>query len=389
MGVEKVKDGVSEEIRARMIENPIRRFDSVQKLEWFLISAVVMVLVIRTQLWLTNYPQLGGGNLHIAHLLWGGLFMMIAIWVSLIYLNRRAVTTMAILGGIGFGFFIDELGKFITADNDYFYKPAAALIYLIFVILFLIIREFSRRQRQNRHSALANAMSFMPYTVTGEFGRDDYKMVSQLLDQADDGTPRVERLREYFEQTALAPTRPPSRLLVLRDRIHAWVGGLSRRRHFRGVITTIVVTWGLLSLLAMFQIVVVFGADAEMSVEASDTGFLAFASSISTFASGVLVLIGILKLRRNERQKAYRYFRRALLVSIFVTRVFSFVETQFGAVFGLVIDIALYAALGELATRDEQDGPTGPLTDNRQNGSDGEEEAQGGPAPAAARVGDQ
>ena len=63
-----------------------------------------MILVIRTQLWLTNYPQLGGGGLHIAHLLWGGLFMMIAIWCSLIYLNRTARTVTAILGGIGFGF---------------------------------------------------------------------------------------------------------------------------------------------------------------------------------------------------------------------------------------------------------------------------------------------
>src|SRR5690606_31616246 len=53
-------------------------------------------------------------------------------------------------------------------------------------------------------------------------------------------------------------------------------------------------------------------------------------------------------------QKAYRYFMRALLVSIFVTRVFAFVESQFGAVFGLAADVILYAAIGELASQDEQ-----------------------------------
>jgi hypothetical protein len=31
-----------------------------------------MILVIRLQLWATHYPKLGGGKLHIAHLLYGG-----------------------------------------------------------------------------------------------------------------------------------------------------------------------------------------------------------------------------------------------------------------------------------------------------------------------------
>jgi hypothetical protein len=44
-----------------------------------LISRIATVLVIRTELWLTNYPQLGGSGLHIAHLLWGALLMLLAI----------------------------------------------------------------------------------------------------------------------------------------------------------------------------------------------------------------------------------------------------------------------------------------------------------------------
>ena len=45
-------------------------------LETFFICAVTTVLCIRTELWLTHYPQLGGHGLHIAHLLYGGRFMV-------------------------------------------------------------------------------------------------------------------------------------------------------------------------------------------------------------------------------------------------------------------------------------------------------------------------
>ena len=71
------------------------------------------------------------------------------------------------VGGIGFGFFIDELGKFITADNNYFFKPAAALIYLIFIGLFLLARWARGRAQPSPEEDLANAVDLLGDAARG------------------------------------------------------------------------------------------------------------------------------------------------------------------------------------------------------------------------------
>ena len=47
-------------MQIRLLRHPTRDVDFISLLETFLVSAVTTVLVIRTQLWATNYPQLGG-----------------------------------------------------------------------------------------------------------------------------------------------------------------------------------------------------------------------------------------------------------------------------------------------------------------------------------------
>lgn len=97
----------------------------------FFVAAVVTVLFVRGVLALLGYPQLGGGGLHVAHVLWGGLLMALAFVLLLSFAGPVVRPLGALVGGVGFGLFIDEIGKFVTADNDYFYQPTASLIIIL------------------------------------------------------------------------------------------------------------------------------------------------------------------------------------------------------------------------------------------------------------------
>jgi hypothetical protein len=52
------------------------------------------------------------------------------------------------------------------------------------------------------------------------------------------------------------------------------------------------------------------------------------------------VVLGVIALPIS-RMKAFEYFRRALLVSIFLTEFFIFARIQFGAIPGLILNLVL------------------------------------------------
>jgi hypothetical protein len=319
--------------------------------ETLLITGVATILVIRTQLWLTNYPQLGGHGLHIAHLLWGGLFMLLAIGLLLTFLGPAVRRAAAIVGGVGFGFFIDELGKFITADNNYFYRPAAALIYLIFIGLFVLTRALQRREQLDSSDQVANAIDVLAEAARHDLDETQRRRALALLDRADPDDPLVAPLRGIFERLDARPAAAPHRLAVAVATIRRVIGRVTAWRGFPSGLAWVFGIWALLSAVGVFELVLSVGLrlggahTGYLSDRVSDLAFVNIASLASTMVSAVLVAVGVAQLRRGNREEAYRNFDRALLIAVFVTQVFSFVESQFGAVFGLAVALVLLAAL--------------------------------------------
>lgn len=162
----------------------VRDLHSGAHLDLFLVSGVASVLLIRFYLRVTGYPQVGGATLHIAHMLWGGLLMLAALVLLLAFLGRATRWWAALLGGIGFGTFIDELGKFITRDNDYFYRPTVALIYVVFVLAYVTTRSIRGRRTSSPEEYLVNALQELEEAALHDLQREERERALQYLRRA-------------------------------------------------------------------------------------------------------------------------------------------------------------------------------------------------------------
>jgi hypothetical protein len=167
-----------------------------------LVSFALSVITIRLFLDLTGYPQLGNANLHIAHVLWGGLLLFIGGLLPLVLANAWAYSASAVLNGVGMGLFIDEVGKFITQTYDYFYPPAAPIIYaffLLMVLLYLYVRRpapLSARRRM--YQALHNLGEVLDHDLQPEEKFDLSADLQQVMLEEPDGN--LGRLAEALIQ---------------------------------------------------------------------------------------------------------------------------------------------------------------------------------------------
>lgn len=127
---------------------PVKQSEADNYLLLLIASFSITVILVRSFLELTGYPQIGDNTFHIAHMLWGGLLLIIAVAGVLILANPWMYYVAALLGGIGTGLFIDEVGKFITQSNDYFYPLAFPIIYSLVIIgvwLYFRVRRTAKR----------------------------------------------------------------------------------------------------------------------------------------------------------------------------------------------------------------------------------------------------
>ncbi len=317
----------------------MRNAEAAPLLDSFFVAAVVSFLGIRAFLAATGYPRLGGNGIHIAHMLWGGLLMLVALILLLAYLDRSVQHVAAIVAGLGFGTFVDEIGKFLTADNNYFFRPAVAIIYVTFVALFLVGRALIGRRELRPNEAIANALALLAGTLDRPIEPDDRARLRRFLRRADQESELTVLVRQYV--AGLPRTRERESPL---ERLRGLLDGAYRSLMAHNWAETALIVGVIAYTMFAVAGVLLVATAAPAPGTAESSAVASVAQLVSTIAGAVLVGRGILLLRASHAD-AYRWFMRGLLVWILVTQVFVFYSSQLAGLSGLAVDLVAYGSL--------------------------------------------
>jgi hypothetical protein len=320
--------------RASMRTLAVRGADVSRNLDVFLACAVAGVLGNRFFLVLTGYPQLGNGTLHISHAIWGGLMMVTAIVVALSFIAPGTRAFVAVVGGAGFGWFVDELGKFITRDVNYFFRPTLALIYVVFISMYLVFRSLARR-RFRADEALLNALEALKSAAIGRLDEPTRLEALALLDHTCTDEGLVPKVRDLLHHVATIPAPVPVRATRLAEGFRRAYERWADRRSFAYTVG------------AFFSLLAVFDVGQVLALKLTRSGIHTFpqwATVVSSLVSLVLVVIGAGLLPR-ARLAAFRWLEASVLVAIFVTQVFLFADQQLAGILDLGVALVVWLSL--------------------------------------------
>ena len=322
-----------------------------------LVSFAATVIATRWFLSITGFPRIGGGDLHIAHALWGGVALFAAALLPILLAGRFVYLASSALAGIGIGLFIDEVGKLITAENDYFYPAAAPIIYATFLLAVLVWLRARSPHDPDPRSQLLTALELFEESVEGDLQREERDRLRQRLASAAAEAPAAEQRRLASDLLAFVDAEqlriaadPVDRFGGLRSRWRAradrWLGG----RGLRIAIVAALLATGLRQLLALVGI----GSEVRFDLAGPIDAFLGFqlVHLVVEAVAGALVVAGAVLVSLVGRHRlgwTLAYF--GLLVAITLGDLISFYIRQFESVVVVLGHLALLAAV--VGYRDE------------------------------------
>ncbi len=324
-----------------------RNIRAREHLDLFLISAITSLLSVRLYLELADYPQVGGDTLHIAHMLPGGFLMMFALVMNFTLLGNRTRQLSAVVGGIGFGVFIDELGKFITKDNNYFFEPTIGLIYALFVVLYLAFNFLTKEQTLSSREYQLNALAQLEEAVALDMDKGEKKEVYDLLKKADSRSKVTKELIRLLQSVEVSPEEHHRKLHVLLRKIDKSYARFWQKKrsntYVRAFFTVQAVGIFIGLLVANYSNVDDINLLFDQHVSYGEE--LIIGQIMASIVSIGFVIYGLIRLPRSRLQ-AFEQFRRATLINIYLTQFFAFSRIQFEALYGFGASLIILFLIG-------------------------------------------
>ncbi len=315
--------------------------------EAFIMIAIATILITRLYLQLTGYPQIGGGNLHIAHALWGGALMMLALVIGWMTLGFGARMVCVVLGGIGFGLFLDEVGKFVTKDNDYFYGPAAEIMYVLVVVILVGARVVRDVRPLTAQECLASAASIAADGVARGLANRRREIGVVLVDRAvalgadpeDAGNVR---------QLLLAADTASDRVYAAQRRALALIPDFFRSPRWIPVVGWLIVVGSFLGVsLGVLGVVIgdYFYQDDDLTISLEGFNVPSLILLVSAVLTLGIALPAMIARRRTDAVWPVRWLRNAALIFFLLNALVDFATEGFGALINLSIGLFALAIL--------------------------------------------
>ncbi len=337
---------------ARHNLSPVKQSAADSYLLLLISSFGVTVIFVRVFLELTGYPQIGDSTFHIAHLLWGGLALFIAIASVLIFANHWAYYLASLLGGVGTGLFIDEIGKFITQSNDYFYPLAFPIIYAFIVACVWLFFRVRRSARGNTRALLYHAFENLKEVLDDDLDLSENTELMQDLQlvvvTAEDATQRdlATALLAFLNADRPARYASPNPFDRLMARLIAFFSSKPPRRAFKAILIVGFVTLCIGAFAKLFGLYAIV-SDAAPDLRSALSQFvvvngksqyvvshplLLVVHAFSLGAIGIASLVTAFLLARGDERLGLRVGTLALVFGLTVANLLTFYFSQLYAI---------------------------------------------------------
>jgi len=309
-----------------------------------LVGFAVTVILTRAFLQLTGFPKIGNSVLHIAHALWGGLLLILAAYLPLVLANRWALQASAVLGGIGIGLFIDEVGKFITQANDYFFPPALPLIYGFILFNVLVYFYFRQSPKENDRLAMYHALEGLQDLLDGdldtaEAARIDTQLaIAKNSDRAEIVSLANALILYLHKEEARFSAAQPDFWKRITQRIDTVGLRIGRRKH-RTLIFIILIGW---VILIIGYVAIIVQGEGNLDPKVIQWRGLLMGIQIVV---GILIIIAALFWLTKQEELGMNFGVSGFLISLVALQLLYFYISQFFAITATLLQLAILFVL--------------------------------------------